>query len=244
MSSNEIVQAFRARASAAADQRPLRANPSLAVAIGGIASVLGFVLLGPFVSRGAADDAGMLSFLLGEGRRAPAMRQAAPFVYAAQPRYDAPRRSATALPAIRLAKVHVRPTAYTLTSSARLALQVRKTPVILAVTPPTRPKLLAANNAPTLLDDETLRRGDAVMTANGVRIFNGARHFPFRVADFRPLANTGRIAHRNVLLAIDRVARAPIWSAAFSATSPLAALAPGAMEGAKAMRIVETDRRT
>ena len=68
------VQEFRAGLRQS-DEAPLRANAPLAVAIGGAACLAGFILVGPFVSRGIADDAGVMSFLLGEGaRRAPAAR--------------------------------------------------------------------------------------------------------------------------------------------------------------------------
>lgn len=36
--------------------------------------------------------------------------------------------------------------------------------------------------------DDTLRAGDIVMTEKGVHIFHGARRFPYREADFLPLA--------------------------------------------------------
>ena len=47
------------------------------------------------------------------------------------------------------------------------------------------------NRVSSLLRDYTLRRGDAVMTAGGVKVFHGGNdHFPFRQADFVKLAQS------------------------------------------------------
>ncbi|MBY6243100.1 DUF2865 domain-containing protein [Methylosinus sp. Sm6] len=73
-----------------------------------------------------------------------------------------------------------------------------------------------AAQAPTnaLYRDPTLRRGDAVMTDRGVRIFRGAGRFPYTDADFRPLSQTPDVpaGMRRKLAALDRAAmrgRAP-----------------------------------
>ena len=42
----------------------------------------------------------------------------------------------------------------------------------------------AGNRIKSLLHDFTLRRGDAVMTARGFRVFHGAEQYPFRRRDF------------------------------------------------------------
>ena len=42
----------------------------------------------------------------------------------------------------------------------------------------------------SLLHDFTLRRGDAVMTAAGIRVFHGGAHYPYLRTDFASLART------------------------------------------------------
>ena len=213
------VQEFRAGLRQL-DEAPLRANAPLAVAIGGAACLAGFILVGPFVSRGIADDAGVMSFLLGEGaRRAPAARpvRTAARYEPAMDRYFMPwreqgvARSGPARVAQRQAP-HKRP------------MLARKTPatIITLVTPPPRPVMESRTASLSALTDTTLRRGDAVMTPAGIRIFQGARHYPFAVRDFRPLAFAGNVPHRNALLAIDRVVREPSWSASFKPAWPAA----------------------
>jgi len=58
--------------------------------------------------------------------------------------------------------------------------------------------------------DFTLRRGDAVMTDKGFRIFNGASRWPYRDSDFVPLARARQVAggNRTTLRAIERVSQA------------------------------------
>lgn len=41
-----------------------------------------------------------------------------------------------------------------------------------------------ARRATGFLDDATLRRGDVVVTAEGLMVFRGSRHFPYTYADF------------------------------------------------------------
>lgn len=54
---------------------------------------------------------------------------------------------------------------------------------------PTKPKIVVAQT-PTkpgkvsIYEDRTLRRGDAVMTADGVRIFAGSNSWPYKANDF------------------------------------------------------------
>jgi hypothetical protein len=45
--------------------------------------------------------------------------------------------------------------------------------------------------------DPTLRAGDIVATTDGLAVFNGARQFPYRTADFTPVEDYGRL-HRNL----------------------------------------------
>ena len=208
------VQEFRAGLRQT-DQAPLRANAPLAVAIGGVACLAGFILVGPFVSRGIADDAGVMSFLLGESaRRAPAahaVRSTLRYEPAPQPYPMAWRERGTVHAATRPVQ-HKRPTVAHKVPAAIVAL----------VVPPPRPVVEARPVSVSPLTDTTLRPGDAVMTPAGIRIFQGARHYPFAVRDFRPLAYARNVPHRNALLAIDRVIREPSWSAVFRPAWPAA----------------------
>jgi hypothetical protein len=58
----------------------------------------------------------------------------------------------------------------------------------------------------SLLHDFTLRRGDAVMTARGVRVFHGSGHFPYRRGDFIALTRSRDVgrANRDTMRAIER----------------------------------------
>lgn len=211
------VQEFRAGLRQS-DEAPLRANAPLAVAIGGAACLAGFILVGPFVSRGIADDAGVMSFLLGEGaRRAPAAHPARTAVRY-EPAMDRGlwRDPGAARPRMaHAAPRQMHPKRPTLARAAPAAM-------IAVVTPPARPVFETRTASISALTDTTLRRGDAVMTPAGIRIFQGARHYPFAVRDFRPLAFAGNVPHRNALLAIDRVVREPSWSASFKPAWPAA----------------------
>lgn len=48
----------------------------------------------------------------------------------------------------------------------------------------------SGNRIASLLHDFTLRRGDAVITGSGVKVFHGGEHFPYRQADFVRLAKS------------------------------------------------------
>jgi hypothetical protein len=74
----------------------------------------------------------------------------------------------------------------------------------------------ADGKALSLLRDFTLRRGDAVMTAGGVRVFHGSMRFPYRRTDFvalsrsRDVLNPNRAAMRAIERAsMSRMAGAP-----------------------------------
>lgn len=60
-----------------------------------------------------------------------------------------------------------------------------------------------------LLTDRTLRKGDSVMTPQGLRVFRGADHFPFKPRDFAALSASRGLGSetRSLLAAIER--RAP-----------------------------------
>jgi hypothetical protein len=61
-----------------------------------------------------------------------------------------------------------------------------------------------------VLNDQTLRPGDTVVTAQGVRVFKGGA-YPFKSSDFMSLAETRNlpIEKRGALAAIDRVVKTP-----------------------------------
>ena len=62
------------------------------------------------------------------------------------------------------------------------------------------------NRISSLLRDFTLRRGDAVMTASGVKVYHGGDHFPHRPGDFVALAQSRDIGNgrRDAFHAIER----------------------------------------
>ncbi|PNG26829.1 hypothetical protein [Methylocella silvestris] len=55
------------------------------------------------------------------------------------------------------------------------------------------------------LDDDSLQKGDAVMTSEGLRIFTGSSGLPHKTADFARVSDTKRLSgrQRDALLAID-----------------------------------------
>ncbi len=66
-----------------------------------------------------------------------------------------------------------------------LTVRPRRTPRLAVVAVPVKPEKVA------ILEDRTLRRGDAVMTAKGMRIFVGST-WPHTSEDFVDLAKSGR----------------------------------------------------
>lgn len=61
----------------------------------------------------------------------------------------------------------------------------------------------------SIYEDRTLRRGDAVMTAAGLRIFKGSSSWPYRPNDFVALSDAGPLdpQTQKVLAEIDRLPR-------------------------------------
>ncbi len=66
-----------------------------------------------------------------------------------------------------------------------LTIRPRRRPRLAVAALPVKPAKVA------ILEDPTLRRGDAVMTAEGLRIFVGSNASPHRRNDFVALANSG-----------------------------------------------------
>ena len=64
------------------------------------------------------------------------------------------------------------------------------------------------NRISSLLRDFTLRRGDAVVTNTGVKVFHGGGHFPYRQADFIRLAESRDVKQASLtsFRAIERAA--------------------------------------
>ena len=65
------------------------------------------------------------------------------------------------------------------------------------------------NRIASLLHDFTLRRGDAVVTATGVKVFHGGGHFPYRQADFIRLAQS-RDVRQSALTSFRAIERASL----------------------------------
>lgn len=62
------------------------------------------------------------------------------------------------------------------------------------------PNVIEPGVAPTrtgILDDPTLRRGDVIVTSEGLMIFRGARRFPYTPGDFDAVALPGAAGARH-----------------------------------------------
>ena len=78
-----------------------------------------------------------------------------------------------------------------------------------------RPKVAHVAQTPTkpvkvsIYEDTTLRRGDAVMTIKGMRIFAGSRSWPYSERDFVTVSDAGRLDKglQKTLLALDSLPR-------------------------------------
>lgn len=175
----------------------------------------------------AADDGGMMSFLLGGngGGRAraaasqfrfdpPALRRQAPAVR----KVAFSRHKAKAVRTARHAAMHrhakrpahavaaasvngaVQKAAYETTLNVAEQNAIARTLVLKAAAAAARPD-------DAHLKDKTLRRGDIVATAGGLRVFLGSERFPYRVRDFAPISAARHVAQRPVLEALDRSLR-------------------------------------
>lgn len=175
----------------------------------------------------AADDGGMMSFLLGgnPGGRAraaalqfrfdpPAFRRLTP----AARKIAVVRHKAKAGQATRpaFARHHVKRPHHAI-AAARAKGLIQKASYETAVnvaeqTTIARTLALKAAAAAVRPDDahlydKTLRRGDIVATAVGLRVFRGSGQFPYRARDFAPISAARHVARRPVLEAIDRSLR-------------------------------------
>ena len=174
----------------------------------------------------AADDGGMMSFLLG-GNGAGRIRAATP-----QFRLDPPalrglapvarkvavsRQKSKAAYANRhvAARNHVKQPRHAVAAPGRGLVQKAsyERPVdiadrmTIAQTLAVKAAAAAARPDDSYLKDKTLRRGDIIATAAGLRVFLGSAQFPYRARDFAPISATRHIAQRPVLEALDRSLR-------------------------------------
>ncbi len=78
-----------------------------------------------------------------------------------------------------------------------------------------RPKTPDLTQPDAILHDATLREGDSVMTARGVRVFQGGGACPHKESDFLALADARDIpkSKRRALVAIEKAVRTPIFGA-------------------------------
>lgn len=174
----------------------------------------------------AADDGGMMSFLLG-GNAGGRARAAAP-----QFRFDPPafRRQATVArkiaPARHNARGHTTRPAFArprvkqpdhaieAAGAKRLIQKASYETTVDVAKQKTIARTLALKAAAAAvrpddahLNDKTLRRGDIVATAAGLRVFRGSGQFPYRARDFAPISAARHVAQRPVLEALDRSLR-------------------------------------
>jgi hypothetical protein len=176
------------------------------------------------VGNAVADDAGIWQFLVNQGRQ----------TYSAPPPPPAFNLPPPLLAPRRMAVPHL----------------MGKPVVHLRVV---RPKAIAHADIPhtkgpvSIYTDRTLRRGDSVMTAQGLRVFRGSNHFPYRAADFVAFADASRFVVgdrkqlREIQLAFERIDVPATQFAALAtgrSVSVASAAAPAPAAGDKKVRYV------
>lgn len=205
-------------------RRAPRGGRTIKAAIFALSCLAGIGFAAGERSAAHADDGGMMSFLLsgnGGGRArvaAPAFRAEAPVARqrAAFVRKVATSRAKVQARNARLAMAHKESRRFQLAAvqTAGAAL-IQKASL---QTPAPEPKITAhslalkaaaaaARPEDTHLRDRTLRRGDIVATASGLRVFLGAEHFPYKTHDFVPVTSARHVAQRSDLVALDRALR-------------------------------------
>ena len=205
-----------------------------------VAAAVGAIVVGPLTTSAKADDAGMMSFLL-SGNAGNASSAHVRYVVDGPRAYYAPpptRTAAAASISIRRKSVQARKAAKIRFARrhaiklARVAPRARVSPVVAlkaenfgpAVPPPVAiAAKAAAQVAPDVhFRDQTLRAGDIIATAKGLRVFQGAEHFPYRDSDFIALAKAGKKQHNAVLAALDLTIRGrrPVAPIAVRAQKP------------------------
>jgi hypothetical protein len=190
---------------------------ALAVGLAPLAATVG-------LSRAQSDDAGVRSFLLTEAARMNSGRRAASPALATSPGVVTPARGRglvaryTAGQRVRHAKTKRGPAFATAAQRKSSGYQLAVTRPDRAIAPSPASEPIAGGlargpeasvglahrpwTAPHLVD-RTLRRGDIVVTLQGVRIFKGAERFPFQETDFASLRQIPRTLNHVALQAID-----------------------------------------
>ncbi len=76
-----------------------------------------------------------------------------------------------------------------------------------------RPSGFDMSKTDTILHDSTLREGDSVMTAEGLRVFQGGSACPHKESDFLALAAARDVpkSKRSVLIAIEKAVKSPAF---------------------------------
>lgn len=196
----------------------------VAAAAFGVLLTLVAGVIGAAVAR---DDAGLHAFFSDEASRTFASRSAAlqvdplprPLLVhrdLAPPRRDGGRprlakrdartivRQATRR---RAAPILARRPAAVIVARSPGAPAVARLPALPAI-PPLWPSPDTGRSALlAVYQDKTLRRGDAVMTMNGIRVFAGSRSFPYRPEDFRTVmaARKMDLPFRKALIELNRL---------------------------------------
>ena len=134
----------------------------------------------------AGDDAGIHRFYSAQGGNAASLAEAA----------SQPSSAPASITRIRPLTVH---------AARRTLAHARPNPKapVVAQRPSVPPVV-------SIYEDRTLRRGDAVMTVNGIRIFAGSKSWPYRAKDFLALGQAPHLSSqlRNVLVELDK---APLY---------------------------------
>lgn len=147
----------------------------------GLASV---ALLAAATGASAEDGiGGFLSSIFGGSAPAPQAAPAPHYAPSSAPRYEPVYRRARVRPLV--VRLH------------------QAKPKLLVAQAPTKPGKVS------IYEDRTLRRGDAVMTAEGVRVFAGSSSWPYAAGDFVALNQAKNIDRdtSKVLAQLDKVPR-------------------------------------
>ncbi len=183
------------------------------------------------VPAARADDSGMMAFLLSEGERARSSHK--PLVNPFAQLFGAGHATAAATPprrvrtarAARIARRHVsrirRPAKTVLAKAREIQAPIADVQAPVDAEPP-----ILVGRAAAYLTDETLQPGDVVVTAAGVRVFNGDNAAPHSNRDFLPLSRARRASNHATLEAIDRSIRRERLAVA-EAEAPNTVLAAG-----------------
>ena len=166
------------------------------------ALVTGSAVLGAVHTASARDDSGVHEFFSSMFGGGGGGDQAEP-APAPAPRYE-PVPSYT-----RPAQRSIRRSSYARLPAPRTSAE-RPLTVKLHRPVTTKAQLADAQARPgrvSIFQDKTLRRGDAVMTAKGIRIFAGSNSWPYQDRDFVALADARQLDKglQKVLLDLDRM---------------------------------------